>query len=105
MAIQDDTGYISLDTPSDMDMDSLGDISSDFRMGILFFSDHENDSEKQTEAQLHATFTNSPTSMISDLFNYAAQHGLLFQVMIPLPPRISNRPLSLNIIHHDSVRS
>ena len=75
MASQDDTDSISLGTPSDMDMDNLGDTLS---MGILLFLDHENDSGKRTEAWFRAVFATSLTLMISDLFNYAARHGLPF---------------------------
>jgi hypothetical protein len=105
MAMQDDTDCISLGAESDVDMDDLSDISSDFRTGILFFPDHENDSGKRTEARLRAAFADSPTSTVSDLFNYAAQHGLPFRVMTPLPPRISNGPQPLDVIGHDSVES
>ena len=76
--MQDDTDSISLGTLSDVDMDDLHAISSDIRTEILFFLDYENDSGKWTEAWLHAVFTNSPTSTISDLFNYVAKHGLPF---------------------------
>jgi hypothetical protein len=103
MAMQD--GWISLGTPSDVDMDDLRDISSDFRTGILFFPDYENDSGKRTEARLRAAFAKSPTSTISDLFNYAAQHGLPFRIMTPLPPRINNGALFLDVIGHGSVGS
>ena len=78
MASQDDTDSISLGTPLDMDMDNLDDTLSDFSMGILFFPDHENSSGKWTEARFCAVFATSPTLTISDLFNYAAQHGLPF---------------------------
>jgi hypothetical protein len=103
--MQDDTDSISLGTLSDVDMDDLRDISSDIRTGILFFPDYENDSGKRTEARLRAAFANSPTSTISDLFNYAAKHGLPFRVMTPLPPRITNGTLSFDVMRHSSVRS
>jgi len=104
-AMEDDTDCISLGSQSDVDMDDLGDISNDSRTGILFFPDHENDSGKQTEARLRAAFTNSPTLTISDMFDYAAQHGLPFRVMTPLPPRISDGLLSPDTIGNGSVRS
>lgn len=68
----DDADHISLGSEPNVNMEDLGDISSYSEMGILFFLGHENDSRKQTEAQLHAVFVNSPTSTISDTFSYAA---------------------------------
>ena len=96
--MRDDADCISLGSESDVGMDDLGDISSDSKTGILFFPDHENDSGKRIEARLRAVFADSPTSTISDMFHYAAQHGLPFRVMIPTPPLISHEPLSLGVI-------
>ena len=105
MTIQDNTDSISLSSEPDVEMDDFDDILSNSRTGILFFPDHEKDSGKRTEARLRAAFASSPTATISNMLNYAANHGLPFRVMIPRPPSTNNGLISLSVMSHDSVES